>query len=81
MEAKHKDEVLIEFGKRLSELRKKKNLSFRQLSAQCDVDYSDIKKYEKGTKDLRLTTVVDLAVGLGVHPAELLKLDLDFLEM
>jgi len=81
MEAKHKDKFLIEFGKRLSELRKKKNLSFRQLAALCDVDYSDIKKYEKGMKDLRLTTAVDLATGLGVHPTELLKIDLDFLEL
>ncbi len=81
MEAKDKDKVLIQFGKRLTALRKKKKLSFRKLAAQCDVDYSDIVKYEKGKKDLRLTTVVDLAIGLGVHPAELLTFDFDFLEL
>lgn len=80
MEAKSKQEVLIQFGKRLAALRKKKKLSFRKLSDQCDVDYSDIRKYETGQKDLRLTTIVDLANGLGVHPSELLNFSFDFLD-
>ncbi len=80
MEAKSKQEVLTQFGKRLAALRKKKKLSFRKLSDQCDVDYSDIRKYETGQKDLRLSTIVDLAHGLGVHPSELLNFDFDFLD-
>lgn len=80
MERKHKNEVLIRFGNRLALLRKKKKLSFRELSHRCDVDYSDIKKYENGEKDLRLTTIIDLAYGLGVHPTELVNFDIDFLE-
>ncbi len=79
MERKHKIEVRIQFGRRLMALRKKKKLSFRELSHRCDVDYSDIKKYEKGEKDLRLTTVVELASGLGVHPSEMLNFDFDLL--
>lgn len=79
MESQHKREVLIRFGKQLTALRKKKNLSFRKLSTQCDIDFSDIKKYEKGEKDLRLVTIVDLAIGLGVPPSELLKFDVDFI--
>lgn len=80
MEAKHKKALLIQFGKRLATVRKKKKLSFRKLATQCDVDYSDIRKYENGQKDLRLTTIVDLASGLEVDPTELLDLDLDFLK-
>lgn len=80
MEAKHKKEIRIQFGKRLAALRKKKKLSFRQLAQRCDVDHSDISKYEHGLKDLRLTTIVDLAIGLGVHPAELFNFDVDFLD-
>lgn len=79
MESQQKKEVLIRFGKQLNALRRKKNLSFRELSLHCDVDFSDIKKYEKGEKDLRLVTIVDLAMGLGVHPSELLKFDIDSL--
>ncbi len=80
MEPRHKHEVLIRFGKRLAALRKRKKLSFRKMSAQCNVDFSDIKKYENGVKDLQLTTIVDLATGLGVHPSSLLDFDFNFLE-
>lgn len=80
MERKHKKELLIRFGKRLAAVRKKKGLSFRELSHRCDVDYSDIKKYEKGEKDLRLATIVDLAFDLGIHPTDLLDFDIDFLD-
>jgi len=75
-----KKEALERFGKRLSELRKEKKLSFRKLAVLCEVDYSDIKKYEKGMKDLRLLTILDLSSGLNVHPKELLNFDVDFLK-
>ena len=77
---KKKKEILKKFGNRLSELRKAENLSFRELAARCDVDHSDIKKYENGEKDLRLLSFVDLAIGLDVHPQELLNFDVKFLE-
>jgi transcriptional regulator with XRE-family HTH domain len=80
MEPRHKIEARIQFGKRLSRLRKDKKLSFRKFSDRCDIDSSDIKKYEKGQKNLRLTTIIELAIGLGVHPLELLNFDFDFLE-
>jgi len=50
------------------------------LAALCEVDHSDIKKYEKGLKDLRLLTIIDLATGLNVHPKELIDYDFDFLK-
>jgi ribosome-binding protein aMBF1 (putative translation factor) len=80
MEDNKKRDVLVNFGKQLSALRKKKNLSFRELSNRCDVDYSDIKKYEKGEKNLTLVTIVDIAHGLGVKPKELLDYNFDFLD-
>jgi transcriptional regulator with XRE-family HTH domain len=80
MDSKAKEkEALERFGKRLSELRKERKLSFRKLAVLCEVDYSDIKKYEKGMKDLRLLTILDLSSGLNVHPKELLNFDVDFL--
>lgn len=80
MEGKHKIEVKIRFGTRLTELRKKKKLSLRKLADRCDVDYSDISKCEKGQRDLQLSTIVDLAMGLGVHPSDLLDFNYDFLD-
>ncbi len=80
MEPKHRHEVRIRFGKHLAYLRTEQGLSLRELASQCDVDYSDINKYEHGEKDLQLTTIVDLAIGLGVEPAALLGFNFDFLD-
>jgi transcriptional regulator with XRE-family HTH domain len=78
MESKKlKKEVLAKFGKNLKSIRKEKKLSYRKLAALCDVDHSMIKKYEDGVKDLRVITLVDLALGLGIHPRDLLNFDLD----
>ncbi len=74
---KKKKEILIKFGQNLQAIRLKKGFSYRELAAQCDVDHSDIKKYEDGEKDLRLVTIVDLAMGLGVHPRDLMAFDLE----
>lgn len=78
MESPLKKEALRRFGIHLSEHRKKKKLSYRKMADQCDVDFSDIKKYENGEKDLRLLTILDLSIGLGVHPKELLNFVFDY---
>ncbi len=78
MESKKlKKEILMKFGKNLKTIRKNNKLSYRKLAALCDVDHSIIKKYEDGKKDLRLLTIVDLALGLEIHPRELMNFDLE----
>ena len=70
----------MRFGKRLSQIRKAKKLSFRKLAALCDTDYSDIKKFEKGEVNITIFTLIDLSIGLNVHPKELLNFDAEFLK-
>ena len=77
---KKKKEALAKFGKRLSQLRKGRKLSFRRLAILCNVDHSDIKKFEKGEVNITISTLMDLSVGLNVHPKELLNFDVDFLK-
>ncbi|MEN3281452.1 MAG: hypothetical protein V7607_2592 [Solirubrobacteraceae bacterium] len=43
------------------------------LSLRSGVDASEISKLERGLQDPRLTTIVRLAGGLGVAPADLLR--------
>lgn len=74
---KKKKEILAKFGKNLRAIRLSKHLSYRKLASLCDVDHSDIKKYEDGLKDLRLITIVDLALALEVHPTKLLAIDIE----
>ncbi|AXP80421.1 anaerobic benzoate catabolism transcriptional regulator [Mariniflexile rhizosphaerae] len=72
----HKNQLQIFLGKRVYELRKEKKLSLRELAQRCDIDHSDIAKYEKGEINIQLTTIFELARGLNVHPKELFDFDL-----
>ena len=47
----------------------------------CDVEYSKISKLETDDEsNLNLTTLFELAKGLGVHPKELIDYEFDFLK-
>lgn len=74
------EEFLIRFGERLKNLRIFKKLSYRQMAQRCDLDYSYISKIEKGQHNIQLTTGLELAKGLGVHPKELFDFSLDKIE-
>lgn len=67
---------LLQFGRRIMEIRKGKKLSYRKLAQQCDIDYSNISKIEKGKINVQLLTIIELAKGLGVHFKELLDFEL-----
>lgn len=68
---------LKKFASHLTKLRKGKGLSLRELSARCDVDYGKISKLENNKANLTLTTLIELAEGLEVHPKTLLDIDFD----
>lgn len=72
-----KNDFLSLFGKRLRLLRTDKRLSFRQLAQNCNLDYSDISKIEKGERNIQLSTIYELAKGLGNHPKELFDFEID----
>lgn len=67
-------------GLRIKQLRSENKLSLRQLSQKCDLDYSDIGKYEKGEVNIQLSTIYELAKGLEVHPKKLFDFDISFEE-
>ncbi|MEI9918541.1 MAG: helix-turn-helix transcriptional regulator [Bacteroidota bacterium] len=76
MDAKKKKELLRKFGQKLSEVRKKKGLSLRELAALCDVDASEIHRLEHGLKNPTIATISDLALGLGMQPKDLMDFDI-----
>jgi transcriptional regulator with XRE-family HTH domain len=72
---------LQKFRENLIRIREEKGLSQRALSYQCDVDHAKISKLENDSEtNLNLTTLFELAKGLGVHPKELIDYDLDFIK-
>ncbi|AZA49388.1 XRE family transcriptional regulator [Chryseobacterium carnipullorum] len=72
-----KIEFLKSFGKRIETLRNEKKLSLRQLSQNCDIDYSDISKIEKGLRNIQISTILELAKGLDIQPKQLFDFETD----
>lgn len=72
---------LQQFRENLVRLRKEKGLSQRGLSYLCDVDYAKIARLESNAdSNLNLTTLFELAKGLGVHPKDLIDYEFDFIK-
>jgi transcriptional regulator with XRE-family HTH domain len=70
-----------QFRENLLRLRNERGLSQRGLSYLCDVEYAKIGRLERDAdSNLNLTTLFELAKGLGVHPRELINYDFDFLK-
>lgn len=67
----NKEEFLKGFGSNFGKIRRKKKLSFRTLSQKCDLDYADLNKIERGKRNITLSTIVELAKGLEIHPKDL----------
>ena len=64
--------ALKKFGENLRKLRQEKDFSLREMSYACSIDNSKIAKIEKGQINITLTTLLQLAVALEVHPSSLL---------
>ena len=72
---------LAKFRQNLIRLREQKGISQRQLSYLCDVDHAKISKLESSDDcNLNITTLFELAKGLGVHPKELIDYEFDWLK-
>lgn len=54
------------FGNKVAELRKARNLSQEQLSFEANLTRSHVGMIERAEKNITLTTIENLAKGLGV---------------
>ena len=61
-----------QFGANLRRARERSGLSQEQLSERSRLHLTEISRLENGRRDPRLTTIVRLAGGLGIPPADLL---------
>lgn len=72
---------LRKFRENLTRIRKEKGLSQRGLSYLCEIGHAKISRLENDeNSNLTLTTLFELAKGLGVHPKELIDYEFDFLK-
>jgi transcriptional regulator with XRE-family HTH domain len=80
MNEKRDKNRLEEIGKHIRQVRENLKMSQDDLAARCDVDKSKISQIENGKKDFTITTLLELARGLGKHPKKLLDNDFDFIK-
>lgn len=52
---------MIKLAKRLSELRKAKNLKQEEVAALCDISLMSFRRYEKGTREPPATVLWKMA--------------------
>lgn len=60
------------FGKKVAAIRTQKALGVREFALIADIEHHQLINIEKGRVDIRLSTLVKLAKGLGVEAKELL---------
>jgi transcriptional regulator with XRE-family HTH domain len=61
-----------QLGANIRRIRRDAGMSQMELSDRCGLHFSEISRLERGRRDAQLSTIVKLARGLGVPPAELL---------
>lgn len=66
--------IRLRLGKKIRELRERKDLTQEGLAALADIDYKYLQRIEgKNPPALKIDTIEKLAKALKVKPAELLK--------
>ncbi len=66
-------EVVIEFGKKINVLRIKRKMSQMDVGAALGIDRENVRKYEKGLQEPKLSTIIKFAEVFEVSFDELLK--------
>jgi len=69
------EKARVAFGMRLRELRLSAGLSQEELASRAGLDRTYISSCERGRRNLSLTSIFRIALGLKIAPAELLKFD------
>lgn len=64
---------LTELGERIKNLIKEKGLKTMNVAHDANLDSTNLRKYIRGTQDMRYTTLLRIASALGITPSELLK--------
>lgn len=80
LKRKRKKEIplfCVEFGKHIRELRKKHNLSIEEIAFKAGIDAQNLRKYELGKQEMKISMLKRIADAFGVSPSELIKFNED----
>lgn len=82
MNLKKKKDIRKRLGERLRKQREDvlRIKSIRKLSNASGIDHSKLAKVEKGLIDLRIDTLMDIAIAYKLYPRDLFSFDIEFWE-
>lgn len=74
-------QAVIEIGNRIKNIMKEKNLKQKYVAHGAGLDVENLRKYIKGSQEMKISTLLKIATSLDVKADELIKdLEIDFLE-
>lgn len=65
------DHEILLLGKRIFEIIKEKNLKTREVAHDANMDVENLRKYIKGTQEMKISTMLKIVKSLDVTPNEL----------
>lgn len=63
--------IVKELGSRILELIRDKGLKIREVAHSADLDVENLRKYIKGTQEMKISTMIKIASALKVSIEEL----------
>ena len=66
-------EEVVALGKRIQAIITKEGLKTREVAHDADMDVENLRKYIKGTQEMKVSTLLKIAKALDVEVAELFK--------
>lgn len=76
MERKRKNEipaVVIQLGLKIREIIEEKELKQRDVAYDAGMDVENLRKYMKGTQEMKISTLIRVSEALGVSASVLLE--------
>lgn len=65
--------LCLTLGKRIRQVRNDKNLSVAEVAYKADIDSQNLRKYELGKQEMKISMLFRIATALDVKPEELLR--------
>lgn len=63
------------FGKHLRKLRKSKNLSIEEIAYKAGIDAQNLRKYELGKQEMKISMLKRISLAFDMSPSELIDFE------
>jgi predicted transcriptional regulator len=66
-------EVVKELGSKIKDVINRNDLKPREVAHDAEMDVENLRKYIKGSQEMKVSTLFKIAQALRIHPSELIK--------